>query len=172
MLCLMASAKAQIELEEAKVFLRISTENIADGVDQYTLGIREEFSGEFMKDPLAFMNKNFSIHSFIDIINKKHDGYSVVFRNKKGALNAEFDGKGNLLSNRQDFTNLFLPREIIYSLYRNHQGWSIVQTRYRANGKKDQIDRAYYKVKLANGRKSRNLRIDAGPKQTGVVFHK
>lgn len=154
----MTAGQAQIiQLEEA----RVSAKNVpvkADG--ELKFSVVESYTNEFIKNPIAFMKKNFDIHLYIEEMNDKNfDSYVVEFRNTKGHLTANFDKEGTLLSTVQNFKNIPLPLPVARDLVRNHKGWIMTKNHYLASGKGDLLDKELYKVTLKNGKDTRRVKI-------------
>lgn len=163
LICFIANAQSQeiTELEEARVFMNpVSEKLIAGEADEFTFSVKEEYTGEFMQNPIGFMLNNFDVLGLIDHLDKDYDAYLVSLRTSKGALNAEFDDEGELKRHRQSFKDVVLSRKIMADLYRDHKGWAAVGNKYIARGNGDQIKKAYYKIKLVKGNKSQTIRLD------------
>jgi len=160
-------AHAQIiELEEAKVDF---FPGIIEGADNtYSYLVKERTEGEFAKDALGFMKRNFDIHAFIDEVGKnRFDSYEITFQNGHGFLKAEFDDKGELKKTRQEFKDVLVPADIRTELYRNHKGWTMVKNKYYAKGRGELIEKELYKIKLENGKQSKNITIN--PRARGAA---
>lgn len=164
-----STSQAQItELEEAKVSFAPKAVKITSNLDNYTFVVKENHAGEFVKNPIKFMKENFDINAFITSIdNDDYDEYIVTFRSSKGYLEANYDDDGNILKTSQRFTDILLPHKVRRELYKNNEGWTMVQNKYLASGKGERIDREVYKIKLENGNKRRNVKID--PEEIGGV---
>lgn len=148
-----------IELEEARV--SFSPVSLIDE-NSFSVTVRENYTGEFEKDPLAFMKNNFDIREFISQLQgKDYESYLVSFRSRKGELQAEFDKVGNLLSTNQRFENIALPLDICHQLYREHKGWTMVKNVHIASSKKDVVNKDLYRITMRNGKEKKNLKIDA-----------
>src|SRR5690606_32036884 len=92
-----AATQAQnvIELKEATLNYSPLTYDIVEHGNIFAMKIKENSVGEFEKNPMAFMQKNFNIHQFINEIGDRgYDTYQVVFKSRKGALNAQYDKAG------------------------------------------------------------------------------
>ncbi|MGY5850149.1 hypothetical protein [Salegentibacter sp. F14] len=162
LVCFIATAQSQeiTELEEARVLLNPVSEKLSGNTDEFTFSVKEQYTGEFMKNPIEFMMNNFNVLSLIDHIDKDYDTYLVSFRTSQGALNAQFDEQGSLKRHHQSFKDVVLPRKIMADLYRDHKGWAAVGNKYKARGSGDQISKAFYKIKLVRGNQSQTVRIE------------
>lgn len=145
-----------IELEEAKVNFYPEVE---DNTFHYV--VNENYSGEFSKDPIAFMKANFDIQDFmLSVKDRNYDSYEVTFTNKKGYFEARFSKDGELLDTRQEFKNIAVPPDIREELYRSHKGWAMVKNKYSARGTADVVEKELYKIKLERGKDKKNIKLD------------
>lgn len=162
-LCFITNVEAQLtELEETTVFLSQASE-LPTNIDDFTLKVKEDYVGEFEENPLGFMKSNFDAIEFINHIKKDYDTYIISFRSDKGYLNAEFDKNGELQKNDQVFRDILIPRHLMRTLYRDHTGWIMVKNKYVASGDGDKIDRGFYKIKLKQNNRSKNLKFNLVP---------
>ncbi len=156
-----SQAQEITELEEAKVSFAHNAVKVSSNLDEYTVTVKENFTGEFIKNPIAFMKENFDINDFIAAIdNDKYEEYLVTFKSSKGYLEANYDKDGTLVKTTQRFKDIVLPLNVRRALYKNHKGWTMTQNKYLASGKSDRIDNEVYKIKLENGNKKQNVKID------------
>ena len=157
-------------LDETRVgFEPIKTELTKDG-KSFIFNVKENFAGEFSKDRLAFMKANFNITDFIASLEPgNYDGYQVMFKSSCGALEAKFDKEGKLLYTTQNFKNIVLPLNIMRDIYGSHKGWTVVKNKYYATTRGDIINKEIYRIKLKNGNRTDNLKIDGMVSNLGVV---
>lgn len=153
-----ATGQAQvIQLDEAKVnakAVKIGTNG------DLRFSIVEEYTNEFLKNPIGFMNENFDINEYIDLM--KYEGfesYRVEFTNRKGYLVANFDDKGTLLNTAQRFKDIAVPLAIAKKLLKDHKGWAMTKNIYTASGNGDLLDKELYKITLKNGKDTRRVKI-------------
>ncbi len=162
----MTTSQAQqiTELEEAKVSFDPNAIEVSSNLDEFTFIIEESYTGEFLKNPMAFMKENFDMKAFIASINKTnkkdYDEYLVTFKSSKGYLEANCDREGTILKTSQRFKDIVLPHNVRRDLYKNNEGWTMVENKYLASGKGDKIDKEVYKIKLVNGNKKQKIKID------------
>lgn len=156
-----AAGNSQILLEEAKVEYRPETLKVNPTTKSLVAKISEKVAGEFQQDPLSFMKTNFDSKKFIeDNRNLNLSNFEVFIQSRKGYLHAFFDNKGNLISSRQKFTNVVLPQNAQMELHRLHEGAVVRGNNYFAHSKGWDITKEYYKVKIREGNKTKNLRIN------------
>lgn len=171
-LCLMlllfgTVAQAQIiELEEARI--TYSPTLVRGEANTFSFVVKEREEGEFASDALGFMQRNFDIHAFMDEVGSdKYDSYELTFMNSQGFLKAEFDNKGELKRTQQEFKDVLVPANIRTELYRSHKGWTMVKNKYFAKGSGSLIEKEVYRIKLQNGNKNRNIKLD--PRSIGTA---
>ncbi|HSI70028.1 MAG TPA: hypothetical protein VK941_07335 [Gillisia sp.] len=158
----MSHAQGLIELNETRVDYSPLFSEITQQGNMYIMKVRENRSGEFEKDPLTFLNKNFNVQQFIALVNDQdYDSYQVSFKSNKGDLRADYDKEGNLEYVSHRFKNIAMPYPLMQKLYKENEGWSVVKNVHVAYGKDGKIDRSFYKVTLKNGKQERRLKIDA-----------
>lgn len=152
---------SQILLKEAKVDYTPESMKLDPNSHSYVVVLPEKVAGEFQKDPLNFMKKNFDVSKFIaDNKNMKYDTFLVNFKSRKGYLAATFKSSGDLITSRQMFTDVRLPENARLEIQEKYHNASIVGNKYVASTKGWDIDKAYYKVKIKDGDKTRRLRIN------------
>jgi len=167
-----AATQAQnvIELKEATLNYSPLTYDIVEHGNTFAMKIKENSVGEFEKNPMAFMHKNFNINQFLNEIGDRgYDIYQVVFKSRKGALNAEYNKEGALLSANLKFTNVVVPYELQRKLYQDYKGWEMVKTQHIAREKEGTAKVDFYRVKMKNGSKTKNLRYDVAELSTGEI---
>lgn len=162
-----ATGHAQIiHLEEARV--TTTPKIISLGDSRYV--ILEDYSGQFMKNPIGFMKENFNIHLYIeDMKGEDYDSYRVEFRNRKGSLVANFDDKGTLVSTSQRFKDIPLPLVIRKQLLANYGGWAMTKNLYIASGRGDEINKELYKVTMKNGKNLQRVKIVPDKQSRGLA---
>jgi hypothetical protein len=164
------SVKAQevTQLEATTVTFQPFVTDVISYLDNNAFVIRENYVGEFSKDPIKFMKENFDIQNFISFLDQKkstdfqethYESYRVKFSTNKGYLEAKFSTDGELKGTAQNFKNILVPLDIRRELYANYKGWNMVKNTYTASGTSDQIDKELYRIKLKNGNKSQIVKI-------------
>lgn len=158
------SAQKIIRLDELKMSYSKETLQFDSNSNTLNLNIPESYIGEFMKNPLGFVKKNFDINEVI-VANSSlnYETYDVTFNSTKGYLNAQYDKIGDLKKSNFEFKNVRLPYQTSVDLFQKNQGWSIVKTKHIGYSKEWNVNKEYYKVKMAKGNKTKNLKINVGP---------
>ena len=156
-----SQAQEITELKEAKVgFAPLSSEVIQDG-NSYSFNVKENYTGEFEENPIAFMKAYFDIDNFIaEVKEEKYDGYQISFRSKKGHLRADFDKNGKLGATSERFKNILLPASLREQIYRDHKGWEMVKNIRVTRGENGLVNKEFYRIKLRNGDQRKTLKID------------
>lgn len=152
-----AQAQKVHELKEVNITDALEMAVVKGSLDG--LIIREIYVGEFHKDPIKFVIKNFDARKCLDLMQPGFDLLEVNFKTAKGQLNAEYDLAGELISTSQVFKNIPLPPYLRQEMVKYHKGWEITETIYRAKGIKDQINKELYVIKLKKDNKNKTIRI-------------
>ena len=64
---------------------------------------------------------------------KDLDGYNeylVVLEGNGASLAATYNEKGKLISVVENYSNVKLPRQVIFSVFKSYSGWTIVKDKY------------------------------------------
>ena len=76
--------------------------------------------------------------------------YLVVMEVKNGSLSATYNENGKLVRVVEEFKNVKLPSDVIYSIYRTYPGWSIVNDKFLYTQEEGDIIKKQYNVKIKN----------------------
>lgn len=149
------------ELEEAKVgFAPLDIEVSEDG-ESFTYRVSEAYTGEFAKNPIAFMKANFDIQNFMTTYaDRNYDSYHITFTSGQGYLKADYDKDGNLVRTYQKFKDILLPLDVRRDLYNATKGWTMTGNKYIASGRGDLLEKEMYTVKLENGNRKQTVKLD------------
>lgn len=74
--------------------------------------------------------------------------YLVIMKAKNGSLAATYDDKGKLVRVVEDFKNVRLPNQVIYSVYRTYPGWTIVNDKFLYTQEKGDVTKKQYNIKI------------------------
>jgi hypothetical protein len=77
-----------------------------------------------------------------------YEEYLVVMEVKNGSLTATYNEKGKLVRVVENFKNVRLPSEVIYSIYRTYPGWSIVNDSFLYTQEDGDVLKKQYNVKI------------------------
>lgn len=159
---LISNAQEVIKLEEANVSFNPISQNITNQGNFFSVNIKESYSGEFTKDPVAFMKAHFDIKEVISNLGvKDYDSYEVTFKSRKGVLNAEFDAEGNILGTSLRFKNIMVPSPLQHQLYRDYKGWAMVKNLHIASELYGKPVKDFYKVTMKKGNQTKKLKINS-----------
>ena len=74
--------------------------------------------------------------------------YLVLMQVKNGSLAATYDDKGKLVRVVENFKNVKLPSQVIYSVYRTYPGWTIVNDKFLYTQEKGDVIKKQYNIKI------------------------
>ena len=74
--------------------------------------------------------------------------YLVVMEAKNGSLTATYNENGKLVRVVENFKNVRLPSEVIYSIYRTYPGWSIVNDSFLYTQEDGDVINKQYNIKI------------------------
>jgi hypothetical protein len=74
--------------------------------------------------------------------------YLVIMKAKNGSLAATNDDKGKLIRVVEEFKNVRLPNQVIYSVYRTYPGWTIVNDKFLYTQEKGDVTKKQYNLKI------------------------
>ncbi len=169
-------AQEVTKLNEVKVNYSPQITEISQNGSVFTIKIKPRGVNNFVSNPIGFLNDNFDIHKFIDLVSiegddpdEEYDSYEVQLRSTKGFMIANYDGEGHLISTRQNFKDIVLPYPLRIQVYNANKGWSMKKNKYTANTKGVILTKAIYNLTLINGKQKRNIKINALDKDYGAV---
>lgn len=89
--------------------------------------------------------------------NEGYEEYLLIMEGKNGSLAATYDEKGKLTRVVEDFRNVKLPSQVIYSVYRTYPQWSIVNDRFLYTQEEGDVIKKQYNLKIKKGKETRKL---------------
>ena len=89
--------------------------------------------------------------------NEGYEEYLLIMEVKNGSLAATYDEKGKLTRVVEDFRNVKLPSQVIYSVYRTYPQWSIVNDRFLYTQEEGDVIKKQYNLKIKKGKETRKL---------------
>tara|TARA_R110000868_G_scaffold99170_1_gene273028 strand:+ start:4395 stop:4931 length:537 start_codon:yes stop_codon:yes gene_type:complete len=95
-------------------------------------------------------------------IGKDYEGYEnylVLMETKNGSLSATYDEKGKLVRVVENYQNVRLPSEVIYSVYKTYPGWNIVNDKYLYSQEEGDIVKKQYNLKIEKGNQKMKLLV-------------
>ncbi|MCM4159818.1 hypothetical protein DHB64_07940 [Antarcticibacterium sp. W02-3] len=153
-----------IPLDPATVtFQKVKT---SSNLGNVTIEVKENYANYFSKDPIKFIEENFSLAS-LDL--DEYEEIEVKFISNKGFLLATYDANGELKDTFQKFRDITLPRAVWSEIYNDNIGWSMAGNLYIASGTKNNLENQKYKVKLVNGKEVKRVKFIPGETRDGRV---
>jgi hypothetical protein len=67
---------------------------------------------------------------------------------KNGSLSATYNESGKLIRVVEEFKNVRLPSDVIYSIYRTYPGWTIVNDKFLYTQEEGDIIKKQYNIKI------------------------
>lgn len=92
--------------------------------------------------------------------------YLLTLQVRNGFLAATYDENGKLTRVVENYKNVKLPREVVYSIYKTYPGWTIVNDKFLYTQKKGDIIKKQYQVKIK--RNNETLKLIVKPNGTIV----
>ncbi|WP_338645929.1 hypothetical protein V5J73_11215 [Flavobacterium sp. KS-LB2] len=83
--------------------------------------------------------------------------YLVVMEVKNGSLTATYNENGKLIRVVEEFKNVKLPGEVIYSIYRTYPGWSIVNDSFLYSQADGDVIKKQYNIKIKKDKETMKL---------------
>lgn len=93
-------------------------------------------------------------------LGKDYEGnetYLVTMGIKNGSLAATYDENGKLIRVVENYKNVILPSDVIYSIYKNFPEWSIVNDKFLYSQNEGDILKKQYNVKIKKNEKIHKL---------------
>ncbi|TDD78861.1 hypothetical protein [Flavobacterium caseinilyticum] len=85
------------------------------------------------------------------------ENYLVIMETPKGSLTATYNENGKLMSVVENYKNVKLPTDLIYSIYKTFPGWQIVNDKYLYSQKEGDIIKKEYNLKIKKDNEVRRL---------------
>lgn len=102
-------------------------------------------------------------------LGKDYEGYDeflVVLESPKGSLSATYNENGKLTSVVENYQDIQLPSKVIYSIYKEYPGWTIVKDKFLYSQKEGDIEKKEYNLKIKKDKNVQSLVI----KPTGEII--
>ncbi|WP_343588784.1 hypothetical protein [Flavobacterium sp.] len=102
-------------------------------------------------------------------LGKDYQGYNeflVVLESPKGSLSATYNENGKLTSVVENYQNVQLPAKVIYSIYKEYPGWTIIKDKFLYTQKEGDIEKKEYNLKIKKDKTVQNLVV----KPTGEII--
>lgn len=86
-----------------------------------------------------------------------YEEYLVVMEVKNGSLTATYNENGKLIRVVEEFKNVRLPSEVIYSVYRTYPGWAIVNDKFLYTQEDGDVIKKQYNIKIKKDKETIKL---------------
>ena len=86
-----------------------------------------------------------------------YEEYLVVMEVKNGSLTATYNENGKLIRVVEEFKNVKLPSEVIYSIYRTYPGWGIINDKFLYTQEEGDIIKKQYNIKIKKDKETIKL---------------
>ena len=93
---------------------------------------------------------------------KNYDSYLVTLESRKGSLVATYNQKGILMSVKEKYVNVELPRELMKTVYLAYPEWTVTKNKFEYSQEKGQIIKNSYLLKLKKNNKTQSILITSG----------
>lgn len=89
--------------------------------------------------------------------NEGNEIYLLTMKIKNGSLAATYDEKGKLIRVVENYKNVKLPSEVIYSIYKKFPEWSIINDKFLYSQNEGDILKKQYNIKIKKNKDVRKL---------------
>ncbi|MEY4962890.1 MAG: hypothetical protein RLZZ323_209 [Bacteroidota bacterium] len=97
-------------------------------------------------------------------LGKENDGYEeylLVMKSNKGQLAATYDEKGKLTRVVENYKNVILPTQVIYSIYRTYPKWTIINDKFLYTQESGDVTKKQYNIKIKKDKEVKHLTVKA-----------
>lgn len=88
-----------------------------------------------------------------------YDNFLVLMETKDGTLSATYNENGKLMTVVENYKNVKLPNDVIYSVYKSFPGWEIVNDQYLYTQKEGDVQKKQYRLKIKKGTQTKKLTV-------------
>ncbi len=89
--------------------------------------------------------------------NEGYEEYLLVMKGKNGQLAATYNENGKLTRVVENYKNVVLPAQVIYSIYKTYPKWAIVNDKYLYTQEEGDIIKKQYNIKIKMGNEVKRL---------------
>ncbi|SFA88047.1 hypothetical protein SAMN05660845_0781 [Flavobacterium swingsii] len=93
-------------------------------------------------------------------LGKDYEGYNeylVVMEAENAYLAATYNENGKLMSVVENYTNVKLPRQVIFSVFKSYPGWTIVKDKFLYTQEDGDIIKKQYNLKIKKDKEIKKL---------------
>jgi hypothetical protein len=91
--------------------------------------------------------------------NEGYEEYLLVMKGKNGQLAATYDEKGKLTRVVENYKNVILPTQVIYSIYRTYPKWTIVNDKFLYTQESGDVMNKQYNIKIKKDKEVKRIVI-------------
>jgi len=106
------------------------------------------------------LEKNFVAYD----IGKDYQGfesYLLLMETDTGTLSATYNNQGKLIRVVENYKNIRIPKEVMYSIYKTYPGWTIVNDKYLYTQEDGDVIKKQYNVKIQKKKETHRLIVHA-----------
>lgn len=96
----------------------------------------------------------------LDIYTDEYDYYDVYFIIPEGKILATYDNKGNILRTAERYKDVYLPKQIRWSVEKRFPNWTITKDLYLVQYHEGDDTKKIYKLTLNNGDRRIKVKLD------------
>ncbi len=93
--------------------------------------------------------------------NEGYEEYLLVMKGNKGQLAATYDQNGKLTRVVENYKNVILPTQVIYSVYRTYPKWTIINDKFLYTQESGDITKKQYRIKIKKNKEVKILTVKA-----------
>jgi hypothetical protein len=86
-----------------------------------------------------------------------YDTYLVMLESETGTLTATYNKNGKLIHVVEKYSDVRLPNEVIYSVYKSFPGWSIEKDKYSYHQSDGAVLKKEYALKIKKDKETKNI---------------
>lgn len=90
-----------------------------------------------------------------------YEEYMLVMKLKNGQLVATYDEKGKLTRVVENYKNVRLPSQVIYSIYKMYPKWSLVNDKFLYTQEEGDVIKKQYNIKIKKDKEVKRLVVRA-----------
>jgi hypothetical protein len=91
--------------------------------------------------------------------NEGYEEYLLVMKGKNGELAATYDENGKLTRIVENYKNVILPTQVIYSIYKAYPKWTIVNDKFLYTQEAGDVIKKQYNVKIKKDKEVKRIVI-------------
>ena len=86
-----------------------------------------------------------------------YEEYFVVMEAENGSLAATYNENGKLMSVVEKYSNVKIPRQVIFSVFKSYPGWTIVKDKFLYTQEDGDIIKKQYNLKIKKDKEVKKL---------------